>query len=1049
MKRQEPIKSEDIVELIEHFGKSILYKDKPVHSLSAEDRNFLWTKDTLLTFEEFVKDPNHMNFPTLSDRQKAVSDFMIGPDPKNAFDIGNYLSILAWGKGSGKDTMAYLITNYVVYLLLNISDPQLFFSLAPIDSLDIINVAASGEQAKDVYFYKFSNSVKQWNWLRSRYKLIESGVPLSKDVTMSSDTVKILSNAIIFPKKIRAISGHCVTGDSLIYTNNGIIQIKDLQKGNKILTFDNKYETIKTISKRQDQVYNVILKNGLMVKTTLDHPFFTIVDNKVVYKKLSEIKEGDILWFKPCLGFSNKHDNRKIVLSDCKSFKNPSYKKCYGLEWEMTPNLAWLLGILYTEGAVRFDSIKGHKYAGCVNSDIRLIDKIRKILETDLKGRFTEDKRNDVGILKKGPRGGFITATKKASIFQFGFIEFLYFLKELDFFDCNGQKQFPTKILQMDDEIVKNFVAGLFDGDGTLGKTIKFEQSQNKRDNTDFVGFLSFILHNYGIPCNFLKYKNCVHLSIPKSYHKKFLTIFPVVRNNNIMIHKENTRFDMLRRFGDLQNVIAHEFYKVLDSIKRGLKTKFSDSTESKNLFRGLKQKLFSIEFIKKRQYLLNNNLIKFLLDNNIVASEVYKIEKRNIETVYNFYEPKTQAMIVNNILTLDSEQETMEGKNIIAFILDEFSAFKDKSKKRNAGKIFRMLSSSADSRFGTQYKGFVISYPRYDNDPILRMYEWSKDKLHVYGDKAATWDVKPRSTFHSKEDFEFEWEDEETKSVIKFQIPMDLKGSFDEDPVAAMGSYGCRPPLTDSPFIPAKPKISGCVDPKIVPIVTFEDYIDNNRIKKKITGWNYAGRYDSDYIITVDLGSHNCAASVAVMRKIDIPEVVAITRWLPSKEKGIEVDLDNVDKTVLEIAKTLRARGVYFDRWNSMLLYQKFNDRHFHCELVSLYDQDYKNFRSAIFSNNIRLINNPQLINEIYKLETGPGGRVKTTEFKDMADSVITGYKVLTMQPQDRRKYVPEDEGEIISENLSGAGSEDYVGIGNSSFRSQDPIDVLKRNLS
>ena len=202
------ISAEDIASNISTFGKSLLYKDRPTRKLSMEERNELWEVKRLPTFDEFCKDPEHMNFPPLSDRQKSASDFMIGGDPTQAFNNQNSRCVLVWGKGSGKDSIAVLMTAYITFLLLNIKNPQLYFGRTDIDTLDIVNVAASGKQAKDVYFDKFTNIVKSWKWLRKRYKIIESGIPLSSDIMVSNDVVKIMQNGIIFPKQIRAISGN-------------------------------------------------------------------------------------------------------------------------------------------------------------------------------------------------------------------------------------------------------------------------------------------------------------------------------------------------------------------------------------------------------------------------------------------------------------------------------------------------------------------------------------------------------------------------------------------------------------------------------------------------------------------------------------------------------------------------------------------------------------------------------------------------------------------------------------------------------------------------
>ncbi len=48
---------------------------------------------------------------------------------------------------------------------------------------------------------------------------------------------------------------------------------------------------------------------------------------------------------------------------------------------------------------------------------------------------------------------------------------------------------------------------------------------------------------------------------------------------------------------------------------------------------------------------------------------------------------------------------------------MDEASAFLSKLKRENAEAIYQTLRTSAVSRFGSRWAGFVISYPRHADD--------------------------------------------------------------------------------------------------------------------------------------------------------------------------------------------------------------------------------------------------------------------------------------------------------------------------------------------
>lgn len=166
----------------------------------------IWEEEPI-TFKEFIRSPEHMNFPPYSERQLDVMDFMFGDEPKKIFENEHSLAILALGKGSGKDTMAVHATDYVVYVLLCCRNPLSLFKGVTADYLDILNVAYNHRQAVDVFMAKLILSVKNWKWLRNKYKLVDSGKSMKDDKKYETmDVVNIKQDTIIFPKYIRAVA---------------------------------------------------------------------------------------------------------------------------------------------------------------------------------------------------------------------------------------------------------------------------------------------------------------------------------------------------------------------------------------------------------------------------------------------------------------------------------------------------------------------------------------------------------------------------------------------------------------------------------------------------------------------------------------------------------------------------------------------------------------------------------------------------------------------------------------------------------------------------
>lgn len=148
------------------------------------------------------------------------------------------------------------------------------------------------------------------------------------------------------------------------------------------------------------------------------------------------------------------------------------------------------------------------------------------------------------------------------------------------------------------------------------------------------------------------------------------------------------------------------------------------------------------------------------------------------------------------------SQAENLEGLNLIAGILDEISGFQSdeqKSRKgvvesqRTAEAVYKILRTSAATRFSRTFKLAAISYPRYLHDPIQNLIArgeadidkrgLDKSKHYVDGPH-ATWVVNPRykgSTFV-------------TIPETNIPVPDEFVEHYEEDAAEARGMYECRP---------------------------------------------------------------------------------------------------------------------------------------------------------------------------------------------------------------------------------------------------------------
>jgi len=94
--------------------------------------------------------------------------------------------IMQLGKGSGKDFTSTVAVSYVVYLLLCLKDPALYYDKPKGDSIDIINIAINSDQANRVFFKNFVERVKNNPWFDGKFVEKQGSIEFDKNVTVYS-----------------------------------------------------------------------------------------------------------------------------------------------------------------------------------------------------------------------------------------------------------------------------------------------------------------------------------------------------------------------------------------------------------------------------------------------------------------------------------------------------------------------------------------------------------------------------------------------------------------------------------------------------------------------------------------------------------------------------------------------------------------------------------------------------------------------------------------------------------------------------------------------
>jgi len=198
-------------------------------------------------------------------------------------------------------------------------------------------------------------------------------------------------------------SGKCVSGDTLVLTEDGLEEISKLYgRLVRVNSLDDKLKISQKIGavirKRKSKLYLVVTRTGRYIKVTDDHRFLTIKNGSFEWVKLSELRIGDYIAVARRLEITDQK-NIRITLKDIENVLDkvtiriePSLKEVLNLvENEKSVNvneLARKLGI--SKDSIR-RALKGFRVKGST---------VKKILE------FAGVPTDQVNVVEIGTIGG-------------------------------------------------------------------------------------------------------------------------------------------------------------------------------------------------------------------------------------------------------------------------------------------------------------------------------------------------------------------------------------------------------------------------------------------------------------------------------------------------------------------------------------------------------------------------------------------------------------------------------------------------------------------
>lgn len=233
----------------------------------------------------------------------------------------------------------------------------------------------------------------------------------------------------------------CLTGESKVFLNNNIKEIKDVEVGDTVYCLGDtlKTERRKILAKKysgEQQVYKLTTENKREIEATANHPFLA----------LRKIGKQSVLKWEP---LENLTENDQVAISGTL----PDHGKPYRIEFnrakgtkksityplESTVDLMWFLGFYIGDGCC--DSTR--TYFAVPESD-----KSHIRVKTLLKEMFGLD--YDI----------------KGCVVRTSSVNFVLFIKQLDFASNAKSKRVPQWIYTLPQDQKRAFINGYIDADG-------------------------------------------------------------------------------------------------------------------------------------------------------------------------------------------------------------------------------------------------------------------------------------------------------------------------------------------------------------------------------------------------------------------------------------------------------------------------------------------------------------------------------------------------------------------------------------------------------
>lgn len=445
--------------------------------------------------------------------------------------------------------------------------------------------------------------------------------------------------------KRNPLAKNCVTGDSLILTEHGLLRMDEVvteggraKKTIGIMSDDGKIrQTESTWGGGVQKVADVHMEYGLKVTATYDHKFFVMREGKVEQIPVEDLKPGD-----PVLTMMGRDvHGTEIALPRVEVEATTSFKDV-DLPRFLTAEVARFLGYVVAEGRYETSPGRYQFWIGLANYDLDMHEDLKQCIESVIPERLC--------LIPYEEKTVFSLASKSLNTW----------LEALGIGKSSGTKAIPACIRQAPWAIKREFFRALFEGDGTskssgkddkcrvISYTSKSEtlirQIQAEMMNVNILGFVSS------------------ETRLTQEGRKRYW-VWTLRRQSDLARFAEMVGFISERKQKRMESLLiegvtdrSNRFLdgveplleQVWDKVKRKQKDKLREIIRRKNN---------PVRFGDTRVQLLSNVLpeeITKFVDAGIWTAKVQRVEDAGEAEVYDVYEPERTAMVVNSCVILD-----------------------------------------------------------------------------------------------------------------------------------------------------------------------------------------------------------------------------------------------------------------------------------------------------------------------------------------------------------------------------------------------------------